>query len=62
MFLRQLLQEMGQPRPACGTLIHEDNQSGIALCRNTMTTGMSKHIEVKMYFYREKLESGEIVV
>ena len=61
VFLRQLLQEMGQP-PASGTLIHEDNQSCIALCKNTMTTGRSKHIEVKMHFCREKQESGEIVV
>ena len=29
VFLRQLLQEMGQP-PATVTLIHEDNQSCIA--------------------------------
>jgi Fe-S-cluster-containing hydrogenase component 2 len=27
-----------------------------------MTTGRSKHIDVKMHFCREKHESGEIVV
>jgi hypothetical protein len=61
LFLRQLLEQMGQPQ-ASGTVLHEDNQSCIALCKNTMTTGRSKHIDVKMHFCREKQESGEIVV
>jgi hypothetical protein len=60
LFLRQLLEQMGQPQ-ASGTVLYEDNQSGIALCKNTMTTGRNKHIDVKMHC-REKQESGEIVV
>jgi hypothetical protein len=33
-FLRQLLEQMGQPQ-ASGTVLHEDNHSCIALYKNT---------------------------
>jgi hypothetical protein len=61
LFLRQLLEQMGQPQ-ASGTILHEDNHSCIALYKNILTTGRIKHIDVKMHLCREKHESGEIVV
>jgi hypothetical protein len=61
LFLRQLLEHMGQPH-ASETVMYEDKHSCIALSKNTMTTGRSKHIDVKIHFCHEKQESGEIVV
>jgi hypothetical protein len=42
--------------------IHADNQSCIALSKNIMTTGRSKHMDVRYHLYREKVESGDIEV
>jgi hypothetical protein len=40
--------------------MHEDNQSCIALSNNIMTTGRSKHMDVRYHLCREKVESGDI--
>jgi hypothetical protein len=61
LFLRQLLEQMGQPH-ASGIVHHKTSQSCLALFKNTMTTGHSKHIDVKLHSCREKHESGEILV
>jgi hypothetical protein len=61
LFLRQLLEQVGQPH-ASGIVLHKTSQSCLALFKNTMTTGRSRHIDVKMHICREKHESGEIVV
>jgi hypothetical protein len=42
--------------------IHEDNQSCIALSKNNITTGRSKHMDVRYHFCLEKVESGDIEV
>ena len=59
MFLRQLLYSMGlkQPEP---TMIFEDNQACIALSRNNIVNNISKKINVKYHFNREKVERGEV--
>jgi hypothetical protein len=57
MCLKQLLHEFHQGSRSAIT-IHEDNQSCIALSKNSMTTGRSKHTVVRYYFCREKVESG----
>eukprot|EP00873_Tetraselmis_striata_P007827 jgi/Tetstr1/428091/TSEL_018146.t1 len=44
------------------TVIFEDNQSCIALTRNPMTHGRSKHIAIKYHFTREKVLSGEAAI
>eukprot|EP00873_Tetraselmis_striata_P041013 jgi/Tetstr1/461277/TSEL_006404.t1 len=44
------------------TVIFEDNQSCIALTRNPMTHGRSKHIAIKYHFTREKVLSGEVAI
>jgi Reverse transcriptase (RNA-dependent DNA polymerase)/gag-polypeptide of LTR copia-type len=61
VYLRQLLTDLGE-KPAGATVINEDNQGCIALSRNSMTVGRSKHIDIKYHFSREKVESGEVDV
>ena len=61
MFLRQLMADM-QQQQTDGTVVYEDNQSCIALAKNSMTTGRSKHIDTRYHFCREKHESGELAL
>jgi hypothetical protein len=42
--------------------IHEENESRIALTKNIMTIGRSKHMDVRYHLCREMLESGDIEV
>jgi hypothetical protein len=53
MFLRQFMLELQQDSGSVVT-IHEDNQSYIALRKSIMTTGRSKHMDVRCHFCREK--------
>jgi hypothetical protein len=46
MLLKQLLHEIHQDS-GLDITIHEDNQSCIALSKNSMTTGRSKHMDVR---------------
>jgi hypothetical protein len=64
MFLRQLMLELHQDSGTAITIHedNEDNQSCIALNKNNMTTGRSKHMDVMYHFCREKVESGDIEV
>jgi len=39
-----------------------DNNSAIALMKNPVFHGRSKHIEIKFHFIRECVERGQIVV
>jgi hypothetical protein len=48
MLLRQLMHELHQDSDSAVT-IHEDNQSCIALSQNIMTTGRSKHMDVRYH-------------
>jgi hypothetical protein len=61
MFFNQLLHEFHQDSGSPIT-IHEDNQSCIALSKNSMTTGRCKHMDVRYHLCREKVESGDIEV
>eukprot|EP00873_Tetraselmis_striata_P006837 jgi/Tetstr1/427101/TSEL_017304.t1 len=61
LFLRELLRELCCAQSEA-TVIFEDNQSCIALTRNPMTHGRSKHIAIKYHFTREKVLSGEVAV
>jgi hypothetical protein len=54
MFLKQLLHEFHQYFGSSIT-IHEDNRSCIALSKNSITTGRSKHMDVRYYYGREKV-------
>ena len=42
------------------TIIHEDNQSAIAIAKNPQFHGRTKHIEIKYHFVRELVENGTI--
>eukprot|EP00873_Tetraselmis_striata_P001816 jgi/Tetstr1/422080/TSEL_012940.t1 len=61
LFLRELLRELCCAQSEA-TMIFEDNQSCIALTRNPMTHGRSKHIAIKYHFTREKMLSGEVAI
>eukprot|EP00873_Tetraselmis_striata_P038175 jgi/Tetstr1/458439/TSEL_044874.t1 len=61
LFLRELLRELCCAQSEA-TVIFEDNQSCIALTRNPMTHGRSKHISIKYHFTREKVLSGEVAI
>eukprot|EP00873_Tetraselmis_striata_P039364 jgi/Tetstr1/459628/TSEL_004984.t1 len=61
LFLRELLRELCCAQSEA-TVIFEDNQSCIALTRNPMTHGRSKHIAIKYHFTREKVLSGEVAI
>jgi hypothetical protein len=53
MLFKQVLHEFHQDSGSAIT-IHEDNQSCIALSKNTMTTGRSKHMDVRYHFCLER--------
>ena len=40
------------------TTIYEENQGFIALARNPVFYSRTKHIDLKFYFMREKIEEG----
>eukprot|EP00873_Tetraselmis_striata_P007785 jgi/Tetstr1/428049/TSEL_018105.t1 len=61
LFLRELLRKLCCAQSEA-TVIFEDNQSCIALTRNPMTHGRSKHIAIKYHFTREKVLSGEVAI
>ena len=42
------------------TVIFEDNQSAMALCKNPQFHGRSKHIDIKHHFIREQVASNNI--
>ena len=43
-----------------GTTIYCDNISSIALSKNLVFHGRSKHIEIRYHFIRELVENGDI--
>ncbi len=54
-----MLAELGYPQKKA-TVIYEDNQAGIALSTNRITSKRSKHIAIRYHFTRERIESEEI--
>jgi hypothetical protein len=44
------------------TMIYCDNQSCVKLSKNPVFHEMSKHIEIKYYFLRDKVQRGEVVL
>ena len=57
LYLRSLLNEMDM---TCDgpTVINEDNQSCIKMCKNPVMQKRTKHIDVKYHFVRERVEDG----
>jgi len=59
IWLRQLEDELGSPSEG-PTLIFEDNQSTIAMAKNSQFHGHAKHIDIHHHFIREQVELGTI--
>ena len=55
---RRILDELGVKQDT--TEIFEDNQACIAMAKNPQQHKRTKHIQVRYYFIREHLESGEL--
>ena len=55
-----LLEELGYPQN--NILLNEDNQACLHLVENPATVGRAKHLELKMYFIRECVQSGLLVM
>ena len=60
-FLRQLLTSEGivEKQP---TRMFEDNKGCISLATNAMTTGKTKHIDIRLHFLRDLVQNGNIEV
>jgi hypothetical protein len=61
LWLRVLLGELTATQPRAVTL-YVDNNSAIALMKNPVFHGCSKHIDIKYHFIRECVERGQILV
>jgi len=61
LWLRNLLGELTRTHLKAVSLM-VDNNSGIALMKNLVFRGRSKHIDIKFHFIRECVERGQIVV
>jgi hypothetical protein len=61
LWLRSLLSELTAKQPKSVTL-YVDNNSAIALMKNPVFHGRSKHIDIKYHFIRECVERKQIVV
>jgi hypothetical protein len=61
LWLRSLMAEITATEPKVVTLF-VDNNSAIALMKNPVFHGKSKHIDIKYHFIRECVERGQIAV
>jgi hypothetical protein len=61
IWLRRLLSELTRNQPKA-VVMYVDNNSAIALMKNHVFHGKSKHIDIKYYFIRECVENGHVVV
>jgi hypothetical protein len=59
VWLRKLISDLFDQIPD-STIIHCDNQSCIRLSEHPMFHERSKHIEIKYYFIRDKVQEGEV--
>ncbi|EOY07331.1 Cysteine-rich RLK (RECEPTOR-like protein kinase) 8 [Theobroma cacao] len=59
IWLRKLLIDLGFKQEKA-TQINVDNQSAIAIARNPVQHGKTKHIRVKYHAFRESVKEGEI--
>lgn len=61
VWLRNLLSEITSCE-AKTVVVHVDNKSAIALIKNPVFHGRSKHIDTRFHFVRECVERGQIKV
>lgn len=61
LWLRTLISEITGEEPKTVTL-YVDNNSAIALMKNSIFHGRSKYIDIRYHFIRECVERGQIIV
>lgn len=61
LWLRSMLGELTEKEPIVVKLF-VDNKSAIALMKNPVFHGRSKHIDTRFHFIRECVEGGQIIV
>ena len=61
VWLRSMLAEL-QHKQEHSTVIYCDNKSAIALAKNPVFHGRSKHIDIKYHFIRDLVKSEKIVL
>ena len=59
--VKRILKDLNE-RQEDGTIIFCDNISSIALSKNPIFYGRSKHIEIRYHFIRELVENGDIKI
>ena len=59
VWLRMLTAQLGSSSEG-PTVIYEDNQSAMAMCKNPQFHGRSKHIDIKHHYIREQVASNHI--
>jgi hypothetical protein len=60
--LNEITDNLEPNRSPTATIIYGDNQGSIALAKNPVFHGRSKHVDVQHHFVREKVASGELEV
>jgi hypothetical protein len=58
IWLRRLLSELHDTLEPQATIIYSDNQGAIALAKNPVFHGRSKHIDTQVHFTREMVTQG----
>ena len=61
VWLRQLTTELGSDSTEA-TTIFEDNQAAISMSKNPQYHGQAKHISIKYYFIRKKVNDGTVTL
>ena len=61
IWLQELLSEVTE-QPVEKVVIRIDNQSAIALTKNPVFHGRSKHIHSRFHFIRECVERGQVII
>ena len=61
IWLRRLLADMGE-HPEGPTEIYEDNQGAISMAKNPKGHARTKHIDIRYYFVRDRVQDGAIAL
>ncbi len=61
VWLRQLIAEITSSEKT-SILLHEDNQSAIAMAKNPQFHGRAKHIDIRHHYVREQVSKGVVTL
>ena len=59
MSIRQVIEEMKLGQIQLPIVIHEDNQAVIKMATSPWTTSRSRHIDIRLHFVRDQIQSGD---